>query len=119
MLERLAMVAGWLRPLSGLLAALGLGLLVVVAVLIVTSTSERTDRWLFPALIGLLWSGCAWLFVHAFAHVPPPPGPPPHSLARFRAQLERALHWLLAIAFAGLSLSLVSLTGRLFDEWTR
>lgn len=117
MLERLSTWALRLRRWQGTLVVLALALLVVVIALALTTASERADRWLLLALIGLLWTGGALVFILAFAEVPPATVELPPGWPRRWARLNRWFHWALALVFSGLVLSAVSLTGRLFEEW--
>lgn len=116
MLERISTLARRLRPLAPTLAVISALLFVVVVALVLTTASERADRWMLAALSGFLWTGCGVLFIHAFAEVPAPPAPTLGAFARLKAQLNRALHWLLLLVFVGLTLGVLSLTGRLLGE---
>ena len=117
MLERISTLAQRLRPLARPLATISALLLAAVVVLVLTTASERADRWMLAALSGFLWTGCGVLFIHAFAEVPAPPAPTLGAFARLKVRLNRALHWLLLLVFVGLTLGVLSLTGRLLEEF--
>jgi hypothetical protein len=113
MLEFLSRLARRIRPAAPLLAVLAGLLFSAIVVLILTTGSAAADRWLTAGVAALLWTLCGWVFIQAFATVPPPPEPGLRGLRKLQRQLNRAFHRLLALALVGLVLASLLLTKRL------
>jgi len=118
MLEALATLAARLRPASPFFAGAAALLLIAAAALVLLDPTGQWDQWLSLVLMLLLWCVCVWIFIRIFATVPPPPSTDLRGLARLRAALNRAFHWLLAAVFAGLTVAVVLLTIRIGGELT-
>lgn len=101
-----------LRWLIGAAVVAGVG-----AVVLVLSPPLDTLQAVLPALVAIfVWLVCAWVFVYVFATVPAPASAEPPGLRRLLRRLSRGFHWLLLLAFAGISLTALSLGGRLLTE---
>ena len=116
MLDRAATLARQgrrlLRPLMVGLFLNGAG----IAVLVFNPGLDSLQAAL-PALIALfLWGVCAWVFLFAFATVPAPVSAEHSALQRIVRRFNRALHWLLLLAFAGITVTAIIASARLITE---
>ena len=117
MLDTLAILARRIRPAAPLFAGAAAVLFVAAATLVVADSTGRADAWLTLIIVLLLWSVCGWVFIRVFATVPAAPLREQAGLPLLMAWLNRAFHWLLALAFAGTTAAAVLLTARLIEEW--
>lgn len=113
-LQKLAERAAPLRYLTGA-GMLLFGLATAALIL-----SFGDDRYLFPAIVGLLWSASTHAFIGTFRSVP---GPATAGglglLARLRRRLHRAWFWLLALVCAASTLVVIVVSVRLASIWLR
>lgn len=115
-LSRLQAFARWLRPARPLFVGVGGLAFLLAAYLVVFGDPQTSDPLLLPAIVGILWSLCAALFVNTFETVPPAAGPELRGWTRLRRRLTRLWYGLLAIAFLGLTVAALLLTRRLLGE---
>ncbi len=112
-LQALAERAAPLRPFAGaamLLFGLATGALIL---------SFGDDRYLWPAMVGLLWSASTYAFIATFRFVPRPAAGESGVFARLRRRLRRTWFWLLALICAGTTLAVVIISVRLASIWLR
>ncbi len=70
MLDTLQRLARWMRPAAPMLALAGLALLLLCIGLLLLTEAPRTDHLLLPAIAGLVWCLCGYVFILTFQHVP-------------------------------------------------
>jgi hypothetical protein len=116
MLEHLQRVARRLRPAAKPLFGAAILLLAGCALLILTTRSAQTDRFLLPMIVALIWSVCGYVFIHAFDDIPPPASLQMRPWQRLRRRAARAWLLLLALALGGAVLAALSLSSRLLGE---
>jgi hypothetical protein len=116
LLNRLQALARWLRPARPLFVGVGAIAFALAAYLVVFGDPQTSDPLLLPAIVGLLWSLCAALFISTFEAVPQPAGPDLRGWARLRRRAARLWYGLLALAFLGLTVAALLLTRRLIGE---
>jgi hypothetical protein len=115
-LRRLQLVASRLQPLRpaslvGVFAFLALGAWAVLV------GGEVGNRWVIPALVGLVWSLSLFALLTAFASLPPAPDPAQGFFRRLRLRLARLYYWALALVFILATLVSVYLSYKLTIVW--
>ncbi|MCF7984272.1 MAG: hypothetical protein K9L70_07700 [Thiohalocapsa sp.] len=116
MLETLQRLATWMRPAAPFFAGVAILLFALCAVLVLTTRSASADRVLMPAIAGLLWTLCGYVFVRTFESVPAPASPDMSAWRRLKRGVSRAWHWLLAAAFAAATIAALLVTNHLIRE---
>jgi hypothetical protein len=116
LLDSLHRVARWMRPAAPIIALVGLALFTLCAGLLLFAQAEAPDKILLPAIVGVLWCLCGYVFIHAFAEVPAPPGAELEGWPRLKRQLARAWHWLLAVSYVGITLWALLITNHVIGE---
>ena len=108
-----------LRPLRGAVIALSVAFVLAAAAVVLLGDSPAHERLLMPAVVGLLWSLSAYVFIVAFQHVPTKPADRNGWFARTGRSLRRGWYWLLALVFLGTTSVAVFTTVRLVTIWLR
>jgi hypothetical protein len=116
LLDTLHQTARRMRPAAPALAVVGLLLFALCAMLLLFAQAEAPDRILLPAIVGVLWCLCGYVFIHAFAEVPAPPGAELSGWPRLQRQLARAWHWLLAVVFVAITIWALLVTNNVIGE---
>jgi hypothetical protein len=116
MLDTLQRLARWLRPAAPLLALAGVALLLLCIGLLLLTEAPRTDHLLLPAIAGLVWCLCGYVFILTFQHVPAFPADDMRGWQRLRRLIARAWHWLLALIFIAATIAAYMLTSRIIGE---
>lgn len=119
LIDRLSKWAGrvqWLFPFAVLIAV---ACAIAAGVIILSSTHHADDRYLLPALVGLLWSLNACAFIVGFRTVPGPAEGSDGGVLRIRHGMRRARYRLLALAFVGTTVAVIVITFKLLSLWWR
>jgi len=116
MLEHFRRTANRLQTLQQPLLLLSGGLFCVLVYLVVIPPSADTEGWITPALIGLLWSGSAYVFLTTFGGERLVPHPAHGRLRRLRIHLTRLWLGLVAVAFVAMTLGVTYLTIKLLAD---
>ncbi|MGD2019886.1 MAG: hypothetical protein PVJ47_02445 [Thiohalocapsa sp.] len=116
LLNRLQALARWLHPARPLFVGAGAIAFILAAYLVVFGDPQTSDPLLLPAIVGILWSLCAALFISTFETVPPPAGPDMRGWAGLRRRATRLWYGLLALAFLSITVAALLLTRRLLGE---
>ena len=106
----------WLLPFAILIAAT---CAIAAGVIIFSSTHHTNDRYLLPALIGLLWSLNACAFIVGFRTVPSPAERADGIAVRIHRRMRRARYRLLALAFVGTTVAVIIVTFKMASLWWR
>jgi len=117
MLDRLHRLARWMLPAAPFLALAGFALLLLCTGLLLLTEAPRTDQVLLPAIAGLVWCLCGYVFIMTFQHVPASPGADLRGWQRIKRLFARAWHWLLALIFIATSIAAIMLTKNIIGEW--
>jgi len=117
-LDSLKTLAIRLRPLRHLAVLLAVACLAVLAYIVLAgSASGAENRFLVPAIVGLVWGLSAYGFVDTFQTAPPRAAADDGWFARTGRALVRAWFWLLAAAFLVSTLAALFLTFKLGSVW--
>jgi hypothetical protein len=116
MLDTLQRLACWMRPAAPLFALAGLVLLLLCIGLLLLTEAPRTDHLLLPAIAGLVWCLCGYVFISTFQHVPAFPDADVRGWQRLKRLFSRAWHWLLALIFIATTIAALMLTKNIIGE---
>ena len=119
MIDRLRTTARAMRILALPSLALAALCLAVVVFVVFSSTSLEGDRYLFPGIVGLLWSLSSYGFIETFRHVPERLDNRACRLARLRRSLVRLWYWIIGLIFIGTTAAVAVLTLRILALWAR
>ena len=117
MIDSFRKIADSIKPLKPLAVAVGLLCFIVVVVTVFTSKTPEGDRYLIPAVVGLLWSLSSYVFIGYFASVPDKIGPSQSLLRRMKSRVHRGWYWFIALAFTATTLVAAFLSYRLVSFW--
>lgn len=118
MIDTLQRFALRIRPLRHVAVALAVVCLVGLAmILFVAPASGDSNRFLVPALVGLVWCVSAYGFIDTFQSVPVAIDESHGLFARAKRALARAWYWLLALVFAASTAAALLLTFKLASVW--
>lgn len=117
MIDSLQKLAVRLEPFRFVAIVIGALCFLVAAGIIFTAFSQENDRYLIPAITGLLWSLSAYVFISTFQSVPQRARPAPGFRHLFTRSVQRGWYGLLAAVFLGTTVVAVFLTLRLFRVW--
>lgn len=118
MIDALQRIAVRIRLLRYVAVVLGLACLAALGfVLFAAPASEDADRFLVPAIVGLIWCLSAWGFIDTFQSVPAKRQAGDGLAARIRRSMVRAWFWFLAALFGVATLAALFLTFKLGSVW--
>lgn len=116
MLDTFQRLARWMRPAAPILAIASVALVLLCIGLLLLTEAPRTDHLLLPAIAGLVWCLCSYVFIVAFQHVPAFPHGDVRGWRRLKRLFARAWHWLLALVFIATTIAAFMLTTRIIGE---
>jgi fatty acid desaturase len=119
MLDTLQRLSARMRPAAPALGWAAVLLLLGAAALLLVGQAAVGDELLLPVVVAMLWCLCGYLFIRSFETVPERPDAGMGRWQRFLRRLARAWHWLLALAFVGITIAALSLTNRIVGELLR
>ena len=119
MLETLQRIAQALQFLRLPALAVGLVCLASFLVILLTSTSLEGDRWLWPSLVGLIWSLSTHSFIATFRSVPEKADGKLGMLGTLGRKLNRGRYWLISVLFFSTTAVALLVTFRLVSFWLR
>jgi len=117
MIDSFQRFANRLWPLRIVAVGAGVLSLVLVAVIILFSTTQEDDKYLIPGVLGILWSLSAYAFISTFQSVPEKAKRPDGFLHRLKRNIHRSWYWIIAFIFTGTTVATLFLTFRLFSIW--
>jgi hypothetical protein len=117
MIDSFRNIAKTIEPLKPLAVAVGLLCLIVAIVTVLTSETPEGDRYLIPAVVGLLWSLSSYVFIGYFASVPEKTRASQGLLQRMKGRLHRGWYWFVALAFTATTLAAAFMSYRLVSIW--
>ena len=119
MIDRMRKAARAMRILALPSLALAVLCLCVAVYVVFSSTSAQGDRYLFPAIVGLLWSLSSYGFIETFRHVPDRLDGRARLHLRLKRGLARLWYWMIGLVFIGTTATVAILTLRIFTVWVR
>ena len=119
MIDRFRRLANSIRILAPVLLLLALGCTGVALFVVFGPVSQQADKYLFPAIVGLLWSLAGYGFIETFRHVPANLGRQSGLALRLRRRLVRLWYWLVALVLVGTTAVVAFLTLRMLTIWLR
>jgi hypothetical protein len=119
LIDTLQRFAFRMQPVRFALLVLSGFFFIVLLYIIVTSTTHSGDRFLLPAIIGLLWSLSGYAFILNFRSVPGWDYGTGGFFKRLKLRLLRLWYWVLASLFFGTTLALLLFSIRLIRVWMR
>lgn len=118
MIDSLHRIAVRIRPLRHVAVVLGVACLAGLGIILFGSpASGGGNRFLMPAIVGLIWCLSAYGFIDTFQSVPARMDRDQGIIARLTRGLYRAWFWFLAALFAVSTLAALFLTIRLGSVW--
>ena len=81
--------------------------------------SQPADKYLFPAIVGLLWSLAGYGFIETFKQVPARLEQRTGFTMRLRRRLVRLWYWLVALVFVATTAVVAVLTLRVLSVWLK
>lgn len=117
MIDLLQKLAVKLEPLRFFALGVGALCLLVAVGIVLTPFSDEKERYVVPAVTGLLWSLSAYVFVTTFRFVPQTLTAASGFWRRLTRRIQRSWYWLLAIVFFTTTGLVAFLTLRLLGGW--
>jgi hypothetical protein len=117
LIDTLQKFAVRLQPVRLALLVLSGFSFVALLFILITSTTHSGDRFLVPAILGLLWSLSGYAFILNFRSVPRRDYGTGGFIKRLKLRLLRLWYWVLALLFFGTTLALLLFSIRLLRIW--
>ena len=99
--------------------AIGLISLLFIISFVFIAQSDAGNRWLMPGFIMLLWAISTYTFIVNFQLIPAKADKSMRFFSRLKRNIHRALYWLVALIFLGVTVGAVFITYRMTYVWIK
>lgn len=119
MIDRLMTIAHSAKRLAAPSLAIALLCFVNAIFIAFTSTSVEGDKYLFPSILGFIWTLSFYAFVETFRGVPKRSEANLGFFARTKRKLIRFWYWIIGLILLASSATVVMFTARVLTIWVR
>jgi len=119
MIDKLQGIAKAIQILRLPSIAVGLISLASMVVIMFTSKSHESDRFLIPNIVGLLWAINTYSFIVTFRSVPEKANTSLKFFSKLKRNINRGWYWFVGVAFLGTTIAVMFVTYRMVSIWLR
>ena len=99
--------------------AVGLISLALMVVIMFTSKSPESYRFLIPSVVGLLWAISTYSFIVTFRSVPEKANKSSKFFSKLKRNINRGWYWFIGVVFLGTTVAVMFVTYRMVSIWLR
>ncbi len=115
-LQRIAQAIQFLRLPSIMVGIICLASMVVI---IFSSSSHQSDRFLIPCIVGLLWAISNYFFIVTFRSVPEKTNKSLKFFSKIKRNINRGWYYFIGVVFLGTTVAVMLVTYRMISIWLR
>lgn len=119
MIDKLQRIAKTIQILRLPSIFVGLFSLATMVWIMFISSSNESDQFVIPSVVGLLWAISAYFFIVYFRSVPGKTNNSLNFISKLKRNIIRGWYWFTGIFFLGTTAAVMIVTWRMVSIWLR